>query len=48
MSFELNYYPDFVGYDGGTWNDSDGAEIMFEVVYWIRMPKIPEPPKEET
>lgn len=43
----LNYYPEFVGYDSGTWNDCDGEAIPLDVVYWMKMPKIPEPPKEE-
>ena len=42
----LNYYPEFVGWDGKTWNDADGEEISFDVVYWMKMPQIPEPPKE--
>ena len=41
----LNYYPEFVGFDG-TWNDADGEEIPFDVVYWMRLPQIPEPPKD--
>ena len=44
----LNYYPEFIGWDGETWNDADGEEIPFDVVYWMRLPQIPEPPKEET
>ena len=44
----LNYYPEFVGWDGETWNDADGEEIPFDVVYWMKMPQIPKPPKEET
>ena len=43
----LNYYPEFVGWDGETWNDADGEEIPFDVVYWMKMPQIPEPPKGE-
>lgn len=43
----LNYYPEFVGYGGGSWNDYNGDEIPFEVVYWMKLPRIPEPPKEE-
>lgn len=42
----LNYYPEFVGWDGETWNDADGEEIPLDVVYWMKMPQIPEPPKE--
>lgn len=44
----LNYYSEYIGFDGESWNDCDGEEIPFEVVYWMKMPKIPEPPKEET
>lgn len=44
----LNYYPEYIGFDGESWNDGDGEEIPFEVVYWMKMPEIPEPPKEET
>lgn len=44
----LNYYPEYIGFDGESWNDCDGEEIPLEVVYWMKMPKIPEPPKEET
>ena len=44
----LNYYPEFVGWDGETWNDADGEEIPLDVVYWMKMPQIPKPPKEET
>lgn len=44
----LNYYPEFIGWDGETWNDSDGEEIPLDVVYWMRLPQIPEPPEEET
>ena len=43
----LNYYPEFVGWDGETWNDADGEEIPLDVVYWMKMPQIPEPPKED-
>lgn len=43
----LNYYPEFVGYGGGSWNDYNGDEIPFDVVYWMKLPQIPEPPKEE-
>lgn len=44
----LNYYPEFIGWDGERWNDADGEEIPIDVVYWMRLPQIPEPPKEET
>ena len=44
----LNYYPEFVGYGGGSWNDYNGDEIPLDVVYWMKLPQIPEPPKEET
>lgn len=44
----LNYYPEYIGFDGESWNDCDGEEIPLEVVYWMKMPQIPEPPKEET
>ena len=44
----LNYYPEFVGYGEGSWNDYDGDEIPFDVVYWMKLPQIPEPTKEET
>ena len=44
----LNYYPEVVGYGGGSWNDYNGDEIPFDVVYWMELPQIPEPPKEET
>ena len=36
-------YPDFVGYDGETWNDADGKPIPFEVIAWM---PLPEPYKE--
>ena len=42
----LNYYPEFVGWDGETWNDADGEEIPLDVVYWMKMPQIPEPQME--
>jgi hypothetical protein len=44
----LNYYPEFVGYGGGSWNDYNGDEIPLDVVYWMKLPQIPELPKEET
>ena len=33
-----NIYPDFVGYDGETWNDEDGEPIPFEVIAWMPLP----------
>lgn len=42
----LNYYPEYIGYDG-TWNDANGEEIPLEVVYWMKMPEIPEEPESE-
>ena len=42
----LNYYPEFVGWNGETWNDADGEEIPLDVVYWMKMPQIPEPQME--
>ena len=44
----LNYYPEFVGYGGGSWNDYNGDEIPLDVVYWMKLPQIPGLPKEET
>ncbi len=38
-----NIYPDFVGWDGETWNDADGEPIPFEVIAWM---PLPEPYKE--
>lgn len=32
-------YPDFVGYDGETWNDADGVPIPFEVIAWMPLPE---------
>lgn len=43
----LNYYPEFIGYDGESWNDYSGDAIPLDVVYWMKLPQIPEPPKEE-
>lgn len=40
-----NIYPEFVGWDGETWNDGDGEEIPFEVIAWMPLPK---PYKEKT
>ena len=34
-----NILPYFVGYDGETWNDTDGKEIPFEVIAWMPLPK---------
>lgn len=31
-------YPEFIGYDGETWNDSDGDVIPFEVIAWMPLP----------
>lgn len=38
-----NIYPEFVGWDGKSWNNSDGKEIPFEVLAWM---PLPEPYKE--
>jgi hypothetical protein len=38
-------YPDFVGYDGETWNDADGEVIPFDVIAWM---PLPEPYKAES
>ena len=27
-------YPDFVGYDGDTWNNASGEPISLEVIAW--------------
>lgn len=43
----LNYYPEFVGYGGGSWNDHNGDEIPLDVVYWMKLPQIPATPEEE-
>lgn len=43
----LNYLPYFAGYDGEQWNDGDGMQVPFEVEYWMPLPPLPEPPKEE-
>ena len=32
-------YPDFVGYDGETWNDADGKVIPFDVIAWMPLPE---------
>jgi len=40
-----NLYPEFVGWDGETWNDSDGEPIPFEVIAWM---PLPEPYKAES
>ena len=34
-----NIYPEFVGWDGETWNDGDGKEIPFEVIAWMPLPE---------
>jgi hypothetical protein len=44
----LNYLPYFAGWDGEQWNDGDGMQVPFEVVYWMPLLPLPEPPKEET
>ncbi len=36
-------YPEFVGYDGETWNNADGKAIPFDVIAWM---PLPEPYKE--
>ena len=41
-----NILPQFVGYDGETWNDADGEEIPFEVIAWRKLPT-PYQPKGE-
>ena len=33
-----NLYPEFVGWDGETWNDADGKPIPLEVIAWQRLP----------
>lgn len=38
-----NIYPEPVGWDGKSWNNSDGHEIPFEVLAWM---PLPEPYKE--
>lgn len=43
----LNYLPYFAGYDGEQWNDGDGMQVPFEVEYWMPLPSLPEPPKED-
>lgn len=42
-----NLYPEFVGWDGETWNDSDGEPIPFEVIAWQELPKPYEKAGEE-
>lgn len=37
----LNFLPYFAGYDGETWNNSDGQQIPFEVTHWMKLPDIP-------
>lgn len=34
-----NIYPEPVGWDGKSWNNSDGKEIPFEVLAWMPLPK---------
>ena len=41
----LNYYPEYIGWDGKHWNDAEGEEIPLDVVYWMKMPQIP--PEED-
>ena len=41
-------YPNFVGYDGETWNDADGKVIPFDVIAWMPTPKPYETEKENT
>lgn len=33
-----NIYPEPVGWDGKSWNNSDGHEISFEVLAWMPLP----------
>lgn len=40
-------YPDFVGYDGETWNDADGEVIPFDVIAWMPLPELFEPQESE-
>jgi len=37
-----NYLPYFAGWDGDRWNDGDGEQVPFEVIYWMPLPRIPE------
>lgn len=34
-----NIYPEPVGWDGKSWNDSDGQEIPLEVLAWTPLPE---------
>lgn len=43
----LNYYPEYVGYDGKQWNDYDGEQLPCEVVYWMKMPELPKDGEEQ-
>lgn len=38
-------YPEFVGWDGETWNDASGKQIAFDVIAWM---PLPEPYKGES
>lgn len=40
-------YPEFVGYDGETWNNADGEPIPFEVIAWMPLPKAYKPQERE-
>lgn len=40
-------YPEFVGYDGETWNNADGNPIPFEVIAWMPLLKPYEPQESE-
>ena len=40
-------YPEFVGYDGETWNNADGEPIPFEVIAWMPLPPCYEPQESE-
>ncbi len=32
-------YPEFVGYDGETWNNAEGKAIPFDVIAWMPLPE---------
>lgn len=32
-------YPEFVGYDGETWNNASGEAIPFDVIAWMPLPE---------
>ena len=40
-------YPEFVGYDGETWNNADGEPIPFEVIAWMPLPEHYEPQESD-